>query len=509
MSEDHTLLPISFEELLSSAPDAVVVHDVESRVHYWNRAAEVLYGWRFEEIAGRPISDICYLDAGQREEAVEALERTGLWQGELRQIDRAGREHLVFSRQQMISGDDHRSSLIVCYNADITEHKKREKAEGRTRYIQSSRLLASGIAHELNNVFAPIMLSSAMLQRSIEEPKARGMLSMIETCANKGTELVSNLLDYERGRGGGGDLIRLTQLERGIKKAIESLCFDSVKVDVDIDEGLWGFRADMTELSQVFKYIIENACEAMPGGGALTVQAANRLFDADFEVLPPDAKEGAYVTIVFTDTGHGIEEELLDRVAEPFFTTKHPPQGNGFGLAKAQSVIKGHKGFMRIESQPGHGTSLSLFLPADLTAEKTKIDAAPFALSEEGNGKLVLVADDEFFIRETIKKVLEGRGYSVLTAQDGTEALAIYASRSKEINLVVSNLEMPFVSGPALFRALRKLNPEVKLLLSSGHKQHSEIESLKAAGVRHFLAKPYTADQLVENVRVALGESCD
>lgn len=500
MSETPASLPVEFNELLRLAPDAVVVHDMSDQVLYWNRQAEELYGWLAEEIEGRPVKRIFYLDAAGREDALVELMDKGEWSGELRQIDRQADEHLVLARQQLIRSQDGQPQCIISYNTDITEDKKRQDAEERAHHIRSSSILAGGVAHELNNALAPIMLSSAMLKRSVEDPKAQSMVAMIEKCATKGAELISNLMAFERGRGGGSDLLRRTQVERALKRLTEELVSTNVHLMMDIVDDLWEFRGEMSELSKVFEYIIQNACEAMPDGGKLSIQVANRLFDENFENLAPEAKAGAYISFVFSDTGFGIEKTLLNRVAEPFFTTKEPKRGFGFGLANSQAIVKGHNGFMVLESDHGIGTTLSIFLPADISSDKVKGSAPPFPVTTEGNGKLVLVADDEFFIRETIKKTLEERGYDVITAQDGTEALAIYASRINEVDLVVTNVEMPFMDGPALCRAIKKLKPQARILVSSGHKQQEKIQEIKQTGVEQFLAKPYTAQNLADRV---------
>ena len=500
---------MEYKELLKRAPDAVVVHDMLDQVLYWNTQAELLYGWDSEEIEGRAIKRIFYLDSAGREDALVELLDKGEWTGELRQIDRQGDEHLVLCRQQLIRDEGGDPHYIISYNTDITEERKRQDAEERAHHIRSSSILAGGIAHELNNALAPIMLSSAMLKRSIDDPKSKNMVAMIEKCANKGAELISDLLAFERGRGGGIDLIRRTQVERAIKRAVESLQQENIAAKIEVVDDLWEFRGEMNELSQVFEHVIQNSYEAMPNGGSLSIQIANRLFDENFENLAPEAKAGAYISFVFVDTGFGIEKSHLNRVAEPFFTTKEPKQGSGFGLANSQAIVKGHKGFMVLESEYGEGTTLSIFLPADVSKDSVKGSAPPFPITKEGNGKLVLVADDEFFIRETIKKTLEERGYDVITAQDGTEALAIYASRINEIDLVVTNVMMPFMDGPALCRALKKLKPDAKVLVSSGHKQQEKIQEIKAAGVDQFLAKPYTAENLADRVQSMLMESVD
>ena len=495
---------IDFKVLLEAAPDAVVVHDLDNCVLFWNHAAEALYGWSAAEIQGRPISRILYLDRNEREEAMEALRNGKTWNRELRQIDRNGDEYLVQVRQHMQRDANGQPVAIISFNTDVTELRKLADAQERAHHVQSSSILAGGVAHELNNALAPIMLSSAMLKRSVEGEKAQNMVNMIEKCATKGAELIADLLAFERGKGGGSDIIRATQIKRSIHRVSEDLISDNIDLQLNIAEDLWECRGELSELGDAFKYVIQNACEAMADGGKLTVQVDNRLFDENFENLAPEAKAGAYVSLVFTDTGVGIDPEALAHVAEPFFTTKAPKQGFGFGLANTQATIKGHKGFMVIESQRGVGTTLSIFLPADATAAIQTENSEPYTDPKSGEGELILVADDEMFVRETIKKTLEDRGYKVVAAQDGTEALAIYASRRNEIDMVVTNVEMPFMDGPALCRALKKLNPDVKILVSSGHKQVERVKAIKSCGVEEFLAKPYTADSLADRVHSIL-----
>ncbi|MFQ3224195.1 MAG: two-component system cell cycle sensor histidine kinase/response regulator CckA [Lentimonas sp.] len=504
MSESFFSMPMSFEALVGSAPDAVVVHDLEDQVLYWNQAAQALYGWPVDEIVGRPVTRVFYLDKAEREEAVAVLRDKGHWSGELRQLSRNGDEFYIQSRQQIFRDESGEPVAVVCYNTNVTELKKQEDAKERAHDVRSSSILAGGVAHELNNALAPIMLSAAMLKRSLEDEKSRNMVSMIETCANKGAVLISDLLSFERGKGGGNGVIRKTQVERSLKHIGAKVIPPEVSLQVDVVQNLWECRGEMPELVEVFEHVMTNACEAMPAGGALKVNVGNRLFDENLENLAPGAKAGAYVTFVFTDDGHGIEKKWIKRVAEPFFTTKEPKQGHGFGLSNSQAIIKGHKGFMVLESDCGLGTTLSIFLPADVAVEEVPGTVPPFVMSQEGKGKLVLVADDEFFIRETIKKTLEDRGYDVVVAQDGTEALAVYATRINDIDMVVTNVEMPFMDGASLCRALLKLNPEAKILISSGHKQRQKIQEIKSCGVENFLAKPYTDDDLADRVHSIL-----
>lgn len=495
-------LPLSFEDIVTLAPDAVIVHDLDDVVLAWNLRAEKLYGWSSSEIVGRVVTKILYLNQKIRTEAMRCLMDQGVWEGELRQTDRNGDEYLVSVRQRLYRDRGGQPQAILSFNTDITELRKVEDAKERTHQIRSSSLLAGAFAHEMNNALAPIMLSSAMLSRSLDDEKSKKMVSMIEKCAQKGSKLIAELLAFERGQGGGTAIIRKTLIERSIKRTAVSALNDEVEFSCNVADDLWDFYGEIEELNGVFGSVIQNAVEAMPAGGKLDIQVSNRMFDQNFENLEPGSKAGPYVIFTFTDNGLGIDETHLKHVAEPFFTTKNPSHGFGFGLATSQAILKGHKGFIVIESVQGSGTSVSLFLPAH--APDFEVQEVPATVPQDGEDAVVLIADDEFFVRESIKKALEERGYSVLTAKDGIDALAVYASQPDKIHLVVSNIEMPFMDGPALCRALRQFNPQVKILVSSGHKQEAKIQLVKATGVEHFLSKPYTADELSEQVQLIL-----
>ncbi|MGJ8652365.1 MAG: hybrid sensor histidine kinase/response regulator [Opitutaceae bacterium] len=495
-------LPISFEDIVTLAPDAIIVHDLNDVVLAWNQHSEELYGWSSSEIVGREVTKILYLNRKLRTEAIQCLMDQGAWEGELRQTDRNGDEHLVRVRQRLHSDSKGQPQAILSYNTDVTQLRKEEDTKEHTSHVRSSSLLAGAFAHEMNNTLAPIMLSSAMLKRSLEDGKPKEMASMIEKCAQKSAELIAGLLAFEQGKGGGGAIIRKTLIARSIKKVVASVLNDTVELNFCVDDDLWEFQGEIDELTDVFESVMQNAVEAMPEGGKLDIQVSNRMLDQNSVDLALGAKVGPYVVFRFTDDGLGIDEASLKHVAEPFFTTKNPKHGFGFGLAASQATIKGHKGFIVIESTQGSGTSVSVFLPAYISNDDGGNIAPPE--SKEGEGIIVLIADDEFFVRESIKKALEERGYSVLTAKDGIDALAVYANQPDQIHLVVSNIEMPFMDGPTLCRALKKFNPNVNILVSSGHQHEAKIESIKATGVEHFLSKPYTAEELSDQIQLIL-----
>ncbi|MGB0742944.1 MAG: hybrid sensor histidine kinase/response regulator [Opitutales bacterium] len=503
MSEsDSSEMPLDLEALLDVFPDAIVVHDMENRVLFWNRSAEKLYGWTSVEILGRSIERIFYFDSQERETAVDALRHSGSWTGNIRQIDRQGQEHLLEVRQFL-----HRNSageVLVSFNREITEQKKQADPAARVHQVQSSSLLAGGIAHELNNALAPIMLSSAMLKRMVQGEKSKNMVAMIEKCAARGSATINDLLAFERGKGGGMEVIRRPQILRALEGAKDALVPVNVEVDVVLADDLWEFRGEAAELGEAYRHIMQNACEAMPDGGRLRVELSNCFCDENMAGLAPGSEANPYVSIAFKDTGFGIEKDMLGRVAEPLFTTKQPKQGFGFGLSNTQAIVKGHKGFMMLQSERGSGSTVTVYLPALAGAVLEQVAAAAPEVSREGEGKVILVADDESFVLEAVQRTLEERGYRVLTAQDGKEALAVYTANQQEINLVVTNLEMPYMDGPSLCRALKALNPEVNIFVSSGHKRPEKVAEMKSCGVEDFLAKPYTADQLAERVKTII-----
>lgn len=499
--KDYPELPLGFEDLLAAFPDAVVVHDMENRVLYWNRRAEALYGWSAGEILGRPIGRLFYLEPRQRKAAIEILRNAGTWSGELRQLDREGREYRVDVRQQLHRDEDGTARAVISINRDVTPRKKASGAVAHRCRLQSSSLLAGNIAHELNNALAPIMLSSAMLKRMVEGGKPQKMIEIIEKCAAKSAGLVSDLLAFERGKGGGGKVIPKSRILRGIRQAREAVVPDEVEFNVSLASDLWEVHGEEKELTEAFQHIMRNASEAMPGGGSLSIEVANCFSHEDSADPMPEAEVDTYVRIAFKDTGFGIDEKIIGRVVEPLFTTKEPREAFGFGLSNSQAIIKGHRGFMVLESRLGRGTTLNLYLPAN--AEQRGEDASTAATEGclvAAGRRLVLVADDEQYIRETIERTLEDQGYRVLTARDGAEALEVYAAKQEEIDLVLTNMEMPFLDGLALCRALKKLNPGVRILASSGHQQEDKRREIKSSGVDQFLAKPYTAEQLMKCV---------
>jgi CheY-like chemotaxis protein len=248
-----------------------------------------------------------------------------------------------------------------------------------------------------------------------------------------------------------------------------------------------------------------NARDAMPQGGKLTIAAEHKVLDETYARMHPDARPGRYVVLRVIDTGMGIAPEILDRIFDPFFTTKEIGKGTGLGLATVLGIVKSHGGFLAVTSEVAKGTQFSVYLPAAETG-------APGAQEEKqrparcGHGELILVVDDEAPIRAVMTAVLEAHGYRVQAVQEGAEALGFYAQHREEVQLIITDMMMPGMDGAATIRALRQINPTVRVLATSGMAGRPSPASLtQAAGAQGFLAKPYTSEELVTAVREVLG----
>jgi CheY-like chemotaxis protein len=272
---------------------------------------------------------------------------------------------------------------------------------------------------------------------------------------------------------------------------------------------LWAVEGDPTQLHQVFMNLCVNARDAMPKGGTLTVTMKNVVLDATYAGMSPEAKAGNYVVVNVADTGHGIAPEVREKIFEPFFTTKEVGKGTGLGLSTTATIVRSHGGFINVYSEVGRGSAFGVYLPA---ADSNTVSRPPRVNVEttqlpRGNGELILVVDDEAAIRQITKSTLESFGYRVLVADDGAQAIGIYAQRLGDISLVLTDMMMPIMDGPTLISALQRIDPTVRVIAASGLHSGGDLARAALAGVAHFLAKPYTAEAMLMLFKTVLGEA--
>jgi two-component system cell cycle sensor histidine kinase/response regulator CckA len=307
---------------------------------------------------------------------------------------------------------------------------------------------------------------------------------------------VKQVLTFARGIEGERILLQPKHLLKEMVKIAQETFPKDIEVTAQYAPRLWVIKGDPTQLHQVLLNLCLNARDAMPDGGKLSLIAENIDLDSYYAQMTPDAKAGPYVVLTVTDTGHGIPDELLDKIFEPFFTTKAVGKGTGLGLATALGIVKSHGGFMHVYSVRGKGSQFKVHLPATRTDQADAAQIIPVA-PPRGQGELVLVVDDEAPIRQITCRTLKENGYQVITANDGAEAVAVYAQNAAKIIVVLTDMIMPFMDGAATIRALHRINPEVRIIVASGMLTHKREAEAIGPGVRAFLSKPFTAEKLV------------
>ena len=492
--------------LLDGAQDAIIIRDIDEGITYWNRGAERLYGWTAEEVRGRTLKELLHRELpAEYEKARASLVSYGKWHGELRQVTKDGKELIVECRWTAIYDATGQVKSILVINTDITEKKRFEAMAMRAQRLESIGALASGIAHDLNNVLAPILMALHTLQQRFTDENSQRWLSLIHKSAERGRDLIDQVLSFAKGVEGERAPLQISLLISDIEKILKETLPRNIELQVIVPEGLWTVIGDTTQIHQVLMNLCINARDAMPGGGRLLIKARNRFLVEQEERLVTNPKQKQYVRITVADTGVGIPPEIIDRVFDPFFTTKGKGQGSGLGLAMVQGIVRGHGGFVNVLSQPERGTEFKIYLPAqDLpvfeSEPRIEVDLPA------GNGELILVVDDEEDIREVTSRTLEGNGYRVLVARDGLEAVEIFRRHGHEIQLVLTDMVMPNLDGPGAIRALKEIHPGVRVVATSGVKTTGKLAEATQEGVKTFLPKPYTADRLLSVIAETLDE---
>ncbi len=477
--------------MLDQARDAIIVCDIHTcRVTYWNQGAEHLYGWTAAEAEGREIGELVFTDPQLAGTVIDKLLRDGEWRGEHHHLTKGGLEWLASSHATLVRDPlgVPKSALVI--NFDITEQRELEERLRRSQRMESIGTLAGGIAHDFNNVLAPIMMAVGMLKMRLRDPASQELFAILAASAQHGADMVRQVLLFASGVDSRRQMdVRIGPLLLEIERIANDTFLKHIVVRLIVPDDLWAVTGDPTQVHQILLNLCVNARDAMPDGGTLTMSAENIVLGAD----DADRNPGSYVLLRVEDTGAGIPPEIVGKIFDPFFTTKAVGKGTGLGLSTTLEIVKNHGGFIRVDSEVGRGTAVEVSLPA-LTGKPEEVLATDAAAMPSGHDELILVVDDESSVRQIARQTLEAFGYRVVLASDGAEAIAIYAARHKEIAAVLSDLAMPVMSGSSSFEILRKINPAVRIIATSGLPSDDLVVSL---GANHFLSKPYTAETLL------------
>lgn len=489
--------------LLDVTTDAIWVLDLEHQILFWNQGAEQLYGWlKVEASSLRANNLLCQKSAPSLEEIQKIVLETGKWQGELHQLTKDGKEILVESRW-IAMFESYQLKSILVINTDITQKKQLERQFLHAQRLEGLGTLAGGIAHDLNNILTPILAISQLLQLKLTDAdeSTQQFLKIQETNTKRGAALINQILSFARGSESKRRALQVRHVIAEVKQIIDGTFPKSIEISTQLDPDLQLVAADTTQLHQVLMNLCVNARDAMPAGGCLSISAQNLRIDESYAHMNLDANVGPYVVISVADTGSGISPEAIDHIFDPFFTTKEVGQGTGLGLSTVNSIIRSHGGFINVYSEVGQGTQFKVYLPAIAGRETQSIGEIEQPL---GNGELILVVDDEGSICEITKTTLETSGYKVLTANDGIEAVASYAQHKDKVDLVLMDMMMPNMTGPAAIQVLKKINPLVKVVAVSGLPSSDNVKEAMHLGASAFLSKPYTAQELLKALHKVL-----
>lgn len=484
--------------LLDQAPDAIIVRDLNHHVTYWNKGAEKIYGWTKEEILGQSTLETAIF--GDQKNifltAFDRLLKDGQWQGEIKHQTKDKRLIDVLVRWALMYDAQGQPESVLVINTDISEQKKIEAQFLRSQRLESIGFLASGIAHDLNNLLSAMSMSSQVLRRKLNDPSLDYLVDTIDTSVRRSTDIVRQILAFSKGQHQNShQIIQIRHILKEMENIINETFPKSIQFRNMVTKDAWDINGDMTQIHQVLMNLCVNARDAMPHGGILSIAAENITLDEAYIRMNPEATAGAHLVLKISDTGTGIPAEIQDKVFEPFYSTKPVGAGTGLGLSTVQTIVRNHKGFIKLYSEPGRGTQFSIYFPASTytfsDAEK-QMEALP-----HGQGQMLLLVDDEVSVRKITKIALEGYGYRVVTAADGSEAVAEFARNGNDIKAVILDMMMPIMDGSATIRALHKLNPDIGIIAMSGLEEKYHVGLDTKNMIRAFLQKPYTIDKLL------------
>ncbi len=480
--------------LLDIAQDAICVQSLAGRIEFWNRAAEELYGWSKEEALGAQGEDLLFgRVSGELLQARNDVLTLGSWSGELQHSARDGRIIEADCRLSLVRDAQGEPKSILIVSTDLTEKKRLEKQFLRSQRMECIGALSSGLAHDLNNVFSPILMVAEFLATRPSNPGDAELLELLRSSADRGSGIVRQLLTFGRGQESERVELRLELVLKEMGRLAQETFPKNIQFIAQSAPDLWPVVGDITQIHQVLLNLCVNARDAMPEGGALTLGARNFLADGSFCELRGEARPGPYVVLEVSDQGTGIPASIRDKIFDPFFTTKPPGEGTGLGLSTVLGIVKAHYGFVEVSSEPGEGSSFRVFLPA---IQKSGGEPRPVAADAVpvGNGETVLVVDDEGPIRTAAQKILSCNGYLALVAVDGVDALTQFTRHQSEIRVVLTDMMMPSMDGAAFIRAVRKVDPRIPIVAMSGLPAQQHDAELAGQLSIPCLAKPFAGD---------------
>ncbi len=486
--------------IFEANPDPVVVYDRDGLPQYLNPAFSQVFGWRLADLEGKRIPFIPEDQKEVTKAKIEEIYRSGKPVSiQSRRLTKSGDIIDTIVSAAVIKGHDGIPQGLVVNLTDISEQRKLQAQLQQAQRMEAVGTLAGGIAHNFNNFLMGIQgrVSLMMMNKDESHPDHKNLKGIEEYVGNAAT-LTRQLLGFARG---GKYEIRKTEINSLIRSSAEM--FGSTRKEIVIHQEyreVPAVEVDRGQIEQMLMNLYVNAWQAMPEGGDLYIQTEririDRNHEHSFQVDP-----GLYVKISITDSGIGMDEETRIRVFEPFFTTKEVGRGTGLGLASVYGIVKNHGGFINVYSEKGIGTTFNIYLPA--SREERGKETAPLPENGEPAAKILLV-DDEEMILEVGEQLLKSMNYSVITAESGKRALEIYEKNREQIDMVILDMIMPVMGGGETFDRLKEINPDIKVLLSSGYSINGQAQEIMERGCSGFIQKPFNLQELSDKIRETL-----
>ena len=492
--------------LLDKAQDAIVVLDQNRNVSYWNQGAEKIYGWTAAEAIGKTMTELAFhgRTTSQLEEVIRTVEAHGEWLGEINEFTKDGRKVIIRSRCNLVRDEQGAPKACIIIGTDITERKQLEEQFTRAQHLESLGVLVSGIAHDLNNCLTPLAVGLVLLRDENLSVDGRDVLDMMDNTTKRSVEMIKQVLTFARGGSTVKVPLRINSMIKEMAKVIADTFPKNIQCQTVVAEDAHMISANAIQLHQVLLNLCVNARDAMPEGGLITISTENVLLNEQDVAMNPEARPGDYLCIMVCDHGNGISDENLQKIFQPFFTTKPPGKGTGLGLASSRAIIYNHSGLMTVQSECGKGATFKIFLPAVADTTRTTLNASTSSAPlPGGQGQRVLVVDDEAAILAIERATLAHYGYKVTVASNGVDALLRVKNESQPFDLIITDLSMPLMDGVDLISELKKKNPDLNFIVASGSiADHSKLK--EHLPFITLLAKPFTTERLLHTVNDAL-----
>lgn len=496
-----------------------VFRHINAPVIAWNRGQRIVVlneafvrmcGHVEAEILGRPLEEL--FPAEDRPDALQRIERAAR-KGELVEIPILHRDGGVrmglWNTSAIYDADDGPPIITVAAGQDITERKKLDAQFIHTQKMEAIGVLAGGIAHDFNNVLQGVSgYAQLLLRRKPPDDPDHDYLVRIEELIQVATKLIGQLLIFSRKA---EKKVRPLDLNREVAKVMKSLMRITprmISVETHLSDDLRGINMDQAQIEAVLMNLVANATDAMPGGGKLVVETKNATLDERYCKDHVGTTPGRYVLLTVSDSGCGMDRETLEHIFEPFYTTREVSRGTGLGLAIVYGVVKDYHGYITCSSEPGQGTVFNVYFPISEDAGKREDRPAEREAPATAHGcnETILVVDDERPILDIACDILDQYGYATLTAENGEDALQIYERERDRIDLVILDIGMPGMGGYQCFKELQKIDPAIKVIITTGYYASERVGEMLEAGAAGFIGKPYRLVDMVKKVKDILGD---